>query len=375
MTSESGGGPKDEQKKDLTGIIPLPPDPSESGSGAGASELPPLPDVQDFGSLDDFIKQSPPPPEAPAGLPEPASEMPSFLPPETPQVDSVPAFETAAPEQVPGFEALPDLPSFHSENPEPPTSQPLDTPSAAPSFTPSSELPPPIPSSEPNPAQASAPSITSALKAVAERTPVGAPAVAPGYPFTLEIHGKLRHFEAGRLLDLLSQRQYGIRPMDLEPQLQAGKIRLPQLSEYAAILIIQALKDAPVRMRLVSAVDEDSVLPPSPARDQILILGDALRSGSEKIQIYPGDKPTSSDTGMAPATPIDTLTAAHEMTNPSTDPAHSRELEDTLDALKRELRTQAQRLGATAVVQFRYSLHPLHDGLKYRVIATGLAVK
>src|SRR5690606_25169725 len=91
------------------------------------------------------------------------------------------------------------------------------------------------------------------IRAYAQNIAVGKPAVAAAYPFTLMINGRLSDIEHAKLLDMISSHQMGFTDVDLEPQLEAGRVLLPRISEYAGILIIQALRDANVTFQFGSS--------------------------------------------------------------------------------------------------------------------------
>src|SRR5437764_1503439 len=74
--------------------------------------------------------------------------------------------------------------------------------------------------------------------------------VPTSFPFSLMIEGTLRPEEREKLIDLISREKFGIREVDLEPQLESGRILIPRISEYAGVLLVQALRNTQARLRL-----------------------------------------------------------------------------------------------------------------------------
>ena len=91
------------------------------------------------------------------------------------------------------------------------------------------------------------------VRQTADRSPVGTPDQAPSIPFSLMITGTFPDTDKEKLLEILSKNSFGIRGADLEPQFEAGKVLIPRISEYAGVMIVQALRDAPLEMTLAPA--------------------------------------------------------------------------------------------------------------------------
>lgn len=139
----------------------------------------------------------------------------------------------------------------------------------------SQEPPPPAVEANPHlhllpadPAPAAEVAAEEAIQQIADfavRTTIGHPPLTPRIPFSLRITGVLPPHHRARFLDLVKAADLGLRELDLEPQLESGQILLTRISEYVGIQIVQALRDAPVRMTLTPDSEDPDLLPPASA--------------------------------------------------------------------------------------------------------------
>lgn len=89
-----------------------------------------------------------------------------------------------------------------------------------------------------------------AVKKFTEEVIVPINAVPAAFPFSLLITGGLSAEEKEKLLNLVSKENMGIRELDLEPQLENDRILIPRISEYAGVLLVQALRGTQAQMKL-----------------------------------------------------------------------------------------------------------------------------
>ncbi|MGE0616935.1 MAG: hypothetical protein AB7P04_14985, partial [Bacteriovoracia bacterium] len=216
------------------------------------------------------------------------------------------------------------------------------------------------------------------LKEVAASLSIGTPDVTPSYPFTLRIDGQLRPSEREKLMDLINREKIGFREIDLEPQFEAGSLLLPRISEYAAVLIAQALRDALVSMRLTPADDladgENSASSQVPPAITTEIRGEAapLNESAESLPLLPGSAPEH----FGAFTVVGSMTATLLLKTRVVEARASAEYQDALESLQRQIRYQAFRKGAEAVIQFSVSLTPVGlAGTEYRLMALGTAIR
>jgi hypothetical protein len=209
--------------------------------------------------------------------------------------------------------------------------------------------------------------------------PVASPAVADT-PYSLVIEGPLRPHERETLLSILSRENLGIREVELEPQFAAGHILVPRISEYAGVLIVQALRNTTAKMRLgpserifVSREAEDAtdrlIVPPSPESETFI-----HEEGSERAETV---VLTSSDTvpGRKLLAAIDTLHNSMNLKSISLTQPQSPIFQDAIERLKKQLKFQAHHRGANALVGFKYALHPLEGQSTYKLVVEARAVR
>lgn len=215
----------------------------------------------------------------------------------------------------------------------------------------------------------------------------GQPAVAAQVPFSLRINGFLNSYEKEKLTDLLLKENFGFSEFDLEPQLEAGKILLPRISEYAGILVIQALRGASVQFlfgpsdevfsssisstsleSLESSKDDSQSLTPSPASHSQTFHLEEL--GLPLITL---PLPHSDDSRFQV---IETLSVTSILETRDVEVENTSVYLQTVQALKSELQYKAHRKGASAVFGFSLELTPLSSThpQQYRLTASGVAV-
>ncbi len=233
-----------------------------------------------------------------------------------------------------------------------------------------------------NPSQPSAPlgkSPMDRIKDFSESVPVGTPSVQASFPFSLLIEGKLTPQEQEKLLDVIHREKMGFSEMDLEPQFAAGKVLIPRISEYAGILIVQALRSIRARIwlgpaesiypsqELSSEPDPMIAQPPQP----IVRL---LDEGPEEPERIPVTNEPSLP-GLKGFEVIDVVTASATLKTFLVEAQKSPEYEELIEALKKELKYKAFQKGATAILNFEVDLTPLKMASHYKLTALGSAVR
>ncbi len=196
----------------------------------------------------------------------------------------------------------------------------------------------------------------------------------PKFPFDLRIEGELDAAEKEKLLDFLKENKLGIRAEEIEPQLDAGRILIPRISEYVGVVLVQMLHAAHLSFELS----------PTPADE----MSTFHSSEAPKFQSYNTHHPHQAesipvvrsiqelgDRQKHPFTPIDNITAAAILRTSSVEARDSIEYQELLDNLQREIRFKAYRKGASAVVEFGIQLNPLGPPGFYRVTAFGTAIR
>jgi len=395
--------PKDEGPKDLTNIAEY------SKKMADTDEMPKLPEgavmeeskiekVDAFESLEDYSKANPvpetpqfdvtPPGTMTCITPAPDTIVPDAPPPDAPESGDYSQAITGA--NI-GAGASADGLGEAEKNPAAPPELLAGVDfTAAGAGTPPPEEPviPPEASMFTRPAQeALEPTrITGAiakLKHYAENITTGSPPVPASLPFSLLIAGRLTAHEREKLLDIINRENMGFREVDLEPQFEAGRILLPRISEYAGVVVIQALRGANVTMRFdladrIFATEDTGSDVNAPLEPGIAITETGTADLYSETE-HPAERLPLSQLGRIPGLEeysiIDAITASATLRSAMVEATSSSEYVEIVDALKREVRYKAWRKGATAVLDFKVTLTPLSLHTHYRLTATGSAVK
>jgi uncharacterized protein YbjQ (UPF0145 family) len=298
-----------------------------------------------------------PPPDAPMELPspEPASSEP-------PAIDL-----SARPSANTDLEFSPPPPA-----PEPETYTPEPTPA-------------PEPPASTTQRTAAKPSIPKTSEAFDIRAASVAATVQAAYPFSLRIDGHLKPAEREKLVDLLARENMGIREFDLEVQFESGKVLIPRISEYAGVLIVQALRGISAEITLgpsdsiFSTPDthessDDTIQRPASK----LVIESSHFDHSSKVEAA-AEKIAITHLQTLPGMPqfeaVDAVVASCAIRTSAVEANKSTEYSEAIEALKRELRYRAHHRGATAIIGFEVKLTSLSLPTHYRITITGTAIK
>lgn len=220
--------------------------------------------------------------------------------------------------------------------------------------------------------------------------PVDVPAA---FAFSLMIEGHLKPEEREKLLDVLSRENVGVREVDLEPQFESGRVLIPRISEYAGILLVQALRNTRARMKLgpsdrIFAIHDDSQetadtgtrpISTQQALAQAQALSIVSTPGGGRNPSHPAEAIAVTTAPTIPNIPlpvvIDTLTASATLMGRTVEVEDSREYQEIVDNLQKELKFKAYRKGAEAIVGFKVQLTPLHVPTHYRLLVSGVAIR
>lgn len=228
-----------------------------------------------------------------------------------------------------------------------------------------------------------APNSMEKVREFSEKMPMEKVQVPAAFPFSLLIDGELTPEEKEKLLDVLSRESMGIREVDLEPQFAANRVLIPRISEYAGIILVQALRGTRARMRLgpsdsiFSAQDaevtSDTFHPGMRLPEPEAPIARAFDSthSAEKIAVTSDSKlPQFSDFEV-----IDTILASAILNSNSVEAETSLEYTNAVESLKRELKYKAYRKGAAGIVHFKTELQQLSLANQYRLTISGAAIR
>lgn len=208
--------------------------------------------------------------------------------------------------------------------------------------------------------------------------PSSSPATA-STPYSVMIEGTLKTHEREALLQIIARENLGIREVELEPQFEAGRVLIPQVSEYIGVVIVQTLRNADVRMRLgpsdkiyaSSSVDDDDKLIFHPSVETELLVVEAGTHPADLIMLSP-------DSEIQGKTILEVLDTLHSSLNLKAIQLAERQspiFQDALEKLKRQLKFQAHHRGANALLSFKYELHALEGQTIYKLVVQAQAVR
>jgi hypothetical protein len=287
-----------------------------------------------------------------------------------------------SPENSEDAEKLPDIENFESLGadlegnafpdpiPDPPFNNDLGI-STGSVTSPTSSLS----SSEP-PTPESKPPTMDSIKEFSESVTTGQSAAGASFPFTLKIDGHLTPQEAEKLLDVMNRENMGFREVDLEPQLAEGKILIPRISEYAGIVLIQALRgvQAKISFGLSDLFEGDTEVSEEGRPDSVFtkIDGTAPLSteSAEALPTTQGDE--LPQLGVYQVS--DTLIVSGILSTRSLENLSSPEYAALLEALMRELKFKAFRRKARGITHLKIQVTPLTLPTDHRITVSGTLV-
>jgi hypothetical protein len=235
------------------------------------------------------------------------------------------------------------------------------------------------------------------IKEYSESVNTAPPNVAASFPFTLRIDGRLTPQEAEKLIDVMNRENMGFREVDLEPQLAEGKILIPRISEYAGIVLIQALRGIQAKISFGASElfegDTEESLETRPtsvftkteefSSSNVGHLGHAGYSGhpGSSTSKFPVESPDALPVTQGEELPqlgvyqvSETLIVSGMLSTRSLESANSPEYTSLLEALMRELKFKAFRRKARGITLLKIQVTPLTLPTDHRITVSGTLV-
>jgi hypothetical protein len=338
---------KDENKKDLTGILELsslmPPASAEEllkENPFAVNESEPIEQVDDFQSLDqvgmmDHVPEADTRPDDPFSV---NSEGMSFTPLDGQFVhteEPVGHTGVSLPDQQPIFED--------------PTSS-FETP-VADDFSPS-------------------PSSLTDIKKYSERAQAATFGTDEKSPFHLWMNGVFDPYARDKLLLFINDNPIGLNSSELDRQITAGRVLFPRISEFAGIKLIQELRDSGLSFKLSpSTRDEDEVLP----QNEGLRVAYQANSASSEETILPVLPANSVNLAVWHA--FDSITLVQFLKAEIVEVEQSELFQNLIDRMLVSLKRKALLKGATAIGELRQELKPLRLPSQYQVALSATLYK
>ena len=184
------------------------------------------------------------------------------------------------------------------------------------------------------------------------------------------ITGQLHESEKNQLMDLLEREKMGFRAIDLESQFELGKILLPRISEYAAVLIVSLLRGTQANIRVGRS---DEIYASLDTQDEASV--QMQRPQSSSISISPEKLSISTSTTSNYPHVIGVVQASATLTTHSVEATESDEYQRLVEALNQEIRMKAAVRGAQAIIAYSVELIRLSLPSQYRIQVLGTAVR
>ncbi len=215
------------------------------------------------------------------------------------------------------------------------------------------------------------------IKQFSERATLTNANVPLSFPFSILLTGSIDESARTILKEILSDPEIGINPTDLQRQFDQGRVLVPRISETLAVEIVHLFRGTDIGIRMgpsesvFSSTDSlEETRDPLPLEQLSEQNRGVEFADEESLPILTTDLPANSRAEV-----LDSLIASATLRSSQVEIRSSREYQEMLDALRRELRYKAHRRGATKIVSFQISLTQLKDAASYRMVAIGTAVR
>jgi hypothetical protein len=329
--------------------------------------------LEDF-ARDEFVKEEFVPEQSIAEEPAPENAAGNFANEEFPQqnFETTPDVSEAAPSGE--FVATQEFPPFADQEMK---SEASTSENQQPAEFVTTELP-----GTPEPTATKTPTLDS-IKEYSESVSSTSVNVAASFPFTLRIDGHLTPQEAEKLIDVINRENMGFREVDLEPQLAEGKIMLPRISEYAGIVLIQALRGIQAKISFGASElfegDTEETIETRPASIFSKSSDDFTLPASTSE--YPVESPDALPITQGEDLPqlgvyqvSETLIVSGMLSTRSLESTTSPEYNSLLEALMRELKFKAFRRKARGITLLKIQVTPLTLPTDHRITVSGTLV-
>ncbi len=221
-----------------------------------------------------------------------------------------------------------------------------------------------------------------ATRDFAHQVSPGREAVPAAFPFSLLIEGPLTVEERDKLLTVIARENMGFSEVDIEPQLESGRVLIPRISEYAGVLLVQALRGSHASLRLGPS---DSIFATDDTRATLEETVPGLNEKSTSHRLISQNAQHAAESlplvaaaqlpGQVSLEVIDTLVVSAALRSHVVEAQKSSEYHEVLDSLTRELRYRAFRKGAEAIVNFSVQLDSLGSPGRFRLTVSGTAAR
>lgn len=206
--------------------------------------------------------------------------------------------------------------------------------------------------------------------------------------------GKFSEKVISEIRDVLTADDYGIRFEDVAIQLEVGKLLVPQISEFAAIMLAQKLRDVvdDIQLDLANEIYQSSAAEMGMPNDSYRVDSEHFHQHREEIHNIDAEPKSENDLFSTTLSEVSyfevtrvlsAVTVSAVIEGVIAEDAASPEFEAATERLTRELITKAFKLGAHGVIGVAFTLRPMEASRDaagdrrhaYRLLGSGTAVR
>ncbi|MEW6056092.1 MAG: hypothetical protein AB1540_05710 [Bdellovibrionota bacterium] len=237
----------------------------------------------------------------------------------------------------------------------------------------------------------------SEVKKFGDKLAIGAPGVEASPAFSLKVISPTGRFSEAAIKTIeaaLEEEDLGVRFDDVKVQLSIGRLFVPRISEYAAILIANKLRDCVenIELDLAPEIFESSADEPSADLGTSLLDSAHLNQHREEVHELENAPQSEADVfstnlheveGFQITRILSLVTASRIVAAEVVEKQNSPELEKATELVTKELISNAFKLAANGVIGVDVSLRPIESFRDesgkirrgYRLFGSGTAIR
>ena len=193
------------------------------------------------------------------------------------------------------------------------------------------------------------------------------------YPFHLKISGTFGPYERDKLLLFISECSIGLSSSDLDLQLQCGKVFLPRISEFAAVKLVQELRDSGLHF---------SLLPSDQNAESNSLNSSSLEfhyesSGSSSKNSTLLEIPIMSEQALTQKSflEIDQVSIVQYVRTELLEVENSPIIQEVIERMTESLKQKARLKGGNALLHLKQEILPLRLPSQYQISLNASVIK
>ncbi len=195
------------------------------------------------------------------------------------------------------------------------------------------------------------------------------------YPFHLKINGSFGPFERDKLLLFITENPIGLSSSDLDLQITAGKVFLPRISEYAAVKLVQELRDSGLAFTLHPSDQEgnETASSASPLAFHYQNIQNSEKTSTLiEIPILTPDALSSMQKSFQE---IDEVSSVQYVRTEMLEMENSPVIQEVIERMIESLKQKARLKGGNALLNLKQEITPLRLPSQYQISLKASVVK